>query len=719
MKKYILIILLTPFAAYAQNSFKAIVKNSETGTPLAGASVIIKKLKLGATANDVGFVALKNIPRGKYEITFSYSGFEEQDREITFPLKDTSRILEIDLKEQETSLGEVVVSSTRSSRTIKNIPTRVEVVSGDEIAEEGKMKPGNISKLLLESTGITSQQTSAVSGSKNIRIEGLYGTYTQMLRDGMPLYSGYSGGLSVMQIAPLDLAQVEFIKGSASTLYGGGAIAGLINLVSKTPQPKKDFSVMLNGTTAKGLDASTFYSKKFGKTGTTVFASYNYNGAYPAGNTGLTSIPKTSRFTINPKLFFYPNKNTSGFFGVNVSSENRYGGDLKVIEGKADSIHQYFEKNLTMRTSTQFNLEHRINDESRIQFKNSVGFFDRKILKPGTAFHGQQISSFSEFNYAHTNDKSEWITGANVWTEDFKTLDSTNLPYRLTTLGVFVQNTFTASRWLSLETGLRVDYNTPPPDNKLKGFFILPKVNALFQINEHWSSRIGGGLGYKMPSPFNEDAEEKGYEQILPVNLKTTAAERSYGLNGDVNFDTHIGDATLSLNQLLFYTRLNQPLILRGNEFVNANGFTDTKGGETNIKLAIDPWQFFIGYTYADTRQHFNDKVQWQPLAPKNVLITDFSYELEDNLRAGVEANYRSRQLLTNNSTGKGFVTFDLLFEKMWKHLSVFVNAENITDRRQTRWGAIYTGSITHPDFRDIYAPLDGVVVNSGVKLKL
>ncbi|HZI69415.1 MAG TPA: hypothetical protein VFD44_06885, partial [Hanamia sp.] len=67
MKKYFLIILLTPLSTYAQNTFKAIVKNSETGTPLAGASVIIKKLKLGATANDVGFVALKNIPPGKYQ----------------------------------------------------------------------------------------------------------------------------------------------------------------------------------------------------------------------------------------------------------------------------------------------------------------------------------------------------------------------------------------------------------------------------------------------------------------------------------------------------------------------------------------------------------------------------------------------------------------------------------------------------------------------------
>src|SRR5690606_12116983 len=131
---------------------------------------------------------------------------------------------------------EVEISSTRSARTSGDIPTRVEFMDGEELAEKGNMKPGDIRMLLNESTGIQTQQTSATSYNSSIRIKGLDGKYTQLLRDGMPLYSGFSGGLSLMQIAPLDLKQVEVIKGGASTLYGGGAIAGLVNLISKTPQ---------------------------------------------------------------------------------------------------------------------------------------------------------------------------------------------------------------------------------------------------------------------------------------------------------------------------------------------------------------------------------------------------------------------------------------------------------------------------------------------------
>ncbi len=133
-----------------------------------------------------------------------------------------------------------MVSATRSRRSFEQLPTRVEILGGEEITEKANMKPGDIRMLLNESTGIYVQQTSATSFNSSIRIQELDGKYTQLLRDGMPMYSGFSGGLSLLQIAPLDLQQVEVIKGASSTLYGGGAIAGLVNLVSKKPSDEAE-----------------------------------------------------------------------------------------------------------------------------------------------------------------------------------------------------------------------------------------------------------------------------------------------------------------------------------------------------------------------------------------------------------------------------------------------------------------------------------------------
>jgi iron complex outermembrane receptor protein len=86
---------------------------------------------------------------------------------------------------------------------------------------------------------------------------------TQILKDGFPVYSGASSGLGLLQTPPLDLKQVEIIKGSAST--GGGAIAGLVNLVSKTPTEERELRLLINGTSAGGLDINGFYSQRFDK----------------------------------------------------------------------------------------------------------------------------------------------------------------------------------------------------------------------------------------------------------------------------------------------------------------------------------------------------------------------------------------------------------------------------------------------------------------------
>src|SRR5262249_25881414 len=148
--------------------------------------------------------------------------------------------------EEKEDLEEVVIHSTRTSRTINNTATRVETIDAEEVEEKSNMRPSNVSMLLHESTGLQVQQTSATSGNANIRVQGLDGKYTQLLKDGYPNFGNFASGLSLLEIPPLDLAQVEIIKGPSSTLYGGGAIAGVINFISKMPKEKPGYNFIFN-----------------------------------------------------------------------------------------------------------------------------------------------------------------------------------------------------------------------------------------------------------------------------------------------------------------------------------------------------------------------------------------------------------------------------------------------------------------------------------------
>ncbi|MBD0779968.1 TonB-dependent receptor [Maribacter sp. ANRC-HE7] len=722
MKKIIMlcIAVINITAIFGQNTLNTIIRDSETNETLIGATAVLQGTTNGVSADMDGRIALKNIPNGEQTIVFSYMGYKTRKETFNFPITATAPIV-ILLESSGEHLEEVVILSTRSSRTIDNVATRVETISGEELDEKGNMKPGDIRMLLNESTGIQTQQTSATSYNSSIRIQGLDGKYTQILRDGLPLYAGFSGGLSLMQIAPLDLQQVEVIKGASSTLYGGGAISGLVNLISKMPKEEREISFVINGTSALGLDLSGFYSQKFKKFGTTIFASYNLGSPYDPADIGLTAIPKFNRYTINPKFYFYLNEKTTFNLGFNNTAEDRIGGDIKYIEGNGNSVNAYFEENKTNRFSTQLGFERIVDEKSKFALKNSVSYYDRTIEIPDFKFSGIQLASFSEANYNHKSEKSEWIGGLNLWTDKFtqsevSTTDAVD--YNYTTVGAFVQNTWNATDKLILETGLRGDYQ-----NEF-GFFVLPRISALYKLSENFSTRLGGGLGYKTPTVFTEDAERIQFKNVLPLNVDNTSAEESIGANLDVNYKTALSDKSIfTINALFFYTQVKDPLILapianNAFEFQQPNGYIDTKGVETNTKVTYGDFKLFVGYTYADVNQHYNGTSTTFPLVAKHRLNNVLMYEVEEKLKMGLEAYYFSPQKLNNGRTGKQYWLTGFMVEKLWENFSIFINFENFIDTRQSKFDTIYTGTITNPIFNDIYAPVDGFVINGGIKIK-
>lgn len=708
--------------AIAQHDLKVLVKG-KGGEPLAAASVSVAGLDRAGVSDSLGLATLRDLPAGRWMLRVSHVGYASKEVSVRLPQATTGPVvvlLEVAAKEEQ----EVVVTSTRSNRSIRNIPTRVEVISGEELEEKGNMRPGDIRMMLNESTGIQTQQVSAISANSSIRIQGLDGRYTQLLKDGFPLYAGFSGGLGLLQTPPLDLRQVEIIKGASSTLYGGGAIAGMINLVSKVPKPERELRFLVNGTSAGGLDVDGFYGQRWKKWGITLYGGRSSNAAYnPSGEVQFSAIPRFDRYVFNPKLFLYFSERTRLNLGVNLSWENRIGGDMQYLRGHGDSTHSYFERNKSQRFSTQLSLEHRFNEHSSLTVKNSVGSFDRTITIPGYVFNGRQWSSYSEVAYSRRGSSMDWVAGLNVYTDGFREHHTDSFPgrnYQQNTLGGFVQHTWTVSKWLQTEAGLRSDYVVDD------GWAVLPRVSALFKWSPAWTSRIGGGMGYKTPTIFTEETERIQYQGVLPISSDGNRLERSYGANADVNYRTSLldGRLTLTVNQLFFYTRIQDPLVLdtlAGPKYQlsNSSGYLQSKGFETNVRLGYGDLKLYLGYTFTDA--HLNEKgvIRENPLTVRHRLNNVLVYEKEDKWKLGLEGYYYSTEPLNDGKTGKAFWTFGFMVEKIWERWSLFINFENFTDTRQTRFDTIYTGPASRPTFRDIYAPLDGRVVNGGVKLRL
>jgi iron complex outermembrane receptor protein/outer membrane receptor for ferrienterochelin and colicins len=724
--RLIILLLLTgiSFISNAQQKLHLKIVERETKIPVP-ASIILKSTPKGYSADSNGAALILFAANGDYTLVVSAAGYEEKETNIRIPY--SSDTLEIELESTQDDMEEIIVQSTRISRTIANIPTRVETIAFEEIDEKSNMRPANISMLLHESTGIQVQQTSATSANASIRIQGLDGRYTQLLKDGFANFGNFSSGLSVLEIPPLDLKQVEIIKGPASPLYGGGAIAGVVNFISKTPATEPEYRFVLNQSNIGQSNIGGFASQRGLKSGYSILALYNKSNPYDVDKDDFTEVPKSGEFTLHPKLFIYPNETTTITIGNSLTAAERTGGDIQVIKNRADSLHQYFEKNKTLRNITTFDFDKRLGKRGRLVAKQSFSAFDRTITVPSYTFAGVEYNGYTDISYIRNIDQHALVLGGNFLYSKFNEKDqsSSNRDNTTMTGGLYGQYTWDATDKIILESGLRIDvvtYKNSIYSNS--EVVLLPRASLLIKYNHNWSSRIGAGMGYKTPTLFTEETETIQYRNVEQLN--NVKSERSYGGTADVNFRTNISnDLAFTFNHMFFYTWIDAPLILdnytnNAYRFINASGPVQSAGFETNARFIFkDHFKLFLGYTFTNTKAKYLPGNQYLPLVPRDKLNTALIYEKEGLIKVGLEGYFTGKQYLSDGTRTPVFSEFGFMAEKIFKRFSVFINLENITDTRQSKYKNVVNGSHLDPTFDEIWTHTEGFVVNGGVKIRL
>ena len=721
------------FSAQAQERITIKVIDQETETALIGVKVFITATGAGGMTNVEGEITLDNLPAENFDVSFRYLGYYDTLFTVKRPLNfEATYVFSLVSKSEE--LDEIIVEATRSNKSIANLPTRTEVLT-DEIDEAASMEASKISHLITHSTGIQVQTTSATSNGAVVRVQGLNGRYTQLLKDGFPMFGGFSGSLDIMQIPPLDLRQVEYIKGSASTLYGGGAIGGLINLLSKKPNSNETL-LHLNVSHIGAKDFNSFTSRRFGKWGFTNLASLHTHSPYDADTDGYTDIAQVAKFNFNPKLYFYPDKKTELYLGAMVTNDNRAGGDMKLLENESpDTNHFYYDRQTSKRYTSQFLFARELGEKSRLTVKNSLSYFNRYIdirknkFGQRTRFAGNQINSFSEVNYTLNAEKHNLNIGLNFYTDQFKEQDLSNNPLRnqyYTTTGAYVNHLWDIHEKFSLETGFRSDYVIANSSEGKNGgeVFYLPRISALYKLAKSFSIRAGGGMGYRMPTIFNEESEPYGYESINSIDFKNVTAERSINGNIDFKFQSTFGtdNILLSLNQMFFYNVIDNAVLLfqTGSSLSYLNsGQVQSRGFESQIKLTF--WQFtwFFGYTYTDAYWSSGNVQSSLTLTPTHSIKGDLLFVEEDKWRIGWDYELKSAQLLSTGQLTPSLFTTGVIVERTLQNFVIFLNAENFTDVRQSKYGSIISLPNETPQFTEIWAPLDGFFFNAGLKIKL
>ncbi len=720
MQRFIVLFFLLTIGKVVSAQYKLSVscRDKSTNEPVAKVTIAVNSINK-SVADEKG-EALISLVSGKYSFVFSAIGYSDQSLHLDIK-KDTSITVVLEIASKNLD-AVTVISSTRNNQRIENSPLKVEVLGREEMDEENTIKPGNIASILGDISGIQIQQSSAISGNSNVRIQGLDGRYTQILRDGLPLYDGFSGGFGILSIPPLDLKQVELIKGSASTLYGGGAIGGLVNIISRRPTAKQEAVFTFNKSTLKETNFNTFISKRYKKTGYTFFGGYTIQRKADVNKDGFSDVPDINAVIVHPRLFFYPDNKTTIIAGYTAIFEKRNGGDMEVLKGKPDAAHQYFEKNNTTRHSGEVLMERKLPGTSKMELKGSISSFDRAITTNTHRFKGNQVNYYTELTFVIPYKTNNLVAGVNIVGDKFSKQQPSDLiplnNFSNSTAGLFVQNTWNIKEKTTIEAGLRDDYHNT------YGNFLLPRIALFHRFNEAWAARAGIGFGYKTPNPLSPQVVDYAIENIqpLPAAIK---AEKSVGYNAEVNYKKEWENKNeLFINHAFFLTQISSPVI--ANEmangdilFNNASKSVISKGFDTYIRAVIHSWEIYLGYTYTIAERKYLLQNQFMPLTPKHrmafTVVRDFE---EKGWRLGLEGSYNGGQYRFDGSTTPAyFFTAAMIEKKFGKKVSIVLNGENLLDFRQSQKEALYTGTVTNPAFSPLWAPIDGRVINLSLKV--
>lgn len=386
LPRFLLAVLLVLPVALRAQSLRFVVRDSTSRQPLIGASVGVPGTGIGGTTDAQGAVQLAPAPALGTRLRVEALGY--RPRLVAAPTPGGAPIVLL-LASSAAEIDEVVVTATRTNSRIEDQPERVEVLGEEEMREENGIKPGNIASLLGDIAGTQIQPTSPTTGNADLRIQGLQGQYSQILRDGLPLYGGFAGSFGILSVPPLDLRQIELLKGSNSTLFGGGAIAGLVNLVSKTPTlGTPQFTATLNQTTLNETNLNGFAAQRGRRVGYSVFVGFTRQQDVDVDGDSFVDVPRVRSLNVHPRFFLYPTAHSQLAVGYTGTFESRRGGQQTAVRDDVATLGgtTYFVNNTSQRHTVDAVYTNDSVGTGHLTLKGAITSFGRDVLTNTVAF---------------------------------------------------------------------------------------------------------------------------------------------------------------------------------------------------------------------------------------------------------------------------------------------------------------------------------------------
>jgi outer membrane receptor for ferrienterochelin and colicins len=679
--------------------------------------ILVRSGSVGVTT-DAGGRARLVLPAGHRTLALTRIGFEPKQVSVVVIADSTVSVtVDVAMEGMMPTMEAVAVSATRLERLVERSPLRVEVLDEMEVDENTLMAPSGITMLLNETPGLRVQAASPSLGTGSVRILGLSGQYTAMLADGLPLYGGASSALGPLDISPVDLRRVELIKGAASSLYGGQALGGVINFISKAPNGRNE--LLLNRRTMDVTDAATWLSRRFSDhAGASLLVSGTTQGAFDVDDDGWGDQARARRWGVRPRFSFDDDRGRSFFVTAGYAYDDRQGGTLgSAVAPDGMPFHEGLtgrraDAGLTMRIPQ--------GDSAHLAVRLALTTNGRvRRFGPGPLERDRSSTGFAEVTRLTRAEESALLVGAAVQVDGYHNKLNAGFDHDWVTPGIFV----TGDRDLgpfTVSASLRGDHNSET------GFMLTERLALLVRPADEWFVRLSGGTGFAPPAPMTEEIEAIGLRAIQPGPLRD---ERSVGLMADLT-GRLLGAEFLftgygsSIKRAIQLVETGDPSL--SGTLRNSSGPTRISGAE-----AAAIWRFggdnkfLLTYGYArGTRSNASTgQREPVPLLNRHRVGGDLMLERPGLYRVGIEGIYYGRQALHENpyrSHSKPYVYAMAIAMRQFGPVEVVANFENLLDVRMTEYQSLVRPSPTVGGrwTTDVWAPLEGFMANVALRLR-
>jgi iron complex outermembrane receptor protein len=603
---------------------------------------------------------------------------------------------------------QIVVTAARTGGRIDDQPTRVEVLDREEIEEKMLMTPGDIVMMLNEMGGMRVQSTSASTGAASVRIQGMKGRYTRLLFDGLPLAGQEVGGLGLLQIPPMDLGQVEVIKGVASASYGAGALGGVINLVARRPV-EAFVDALLNQSTLGGTDGVVFLARRVSDRVTgSLLAGGHHQLKRDLDDDEWIDVAGYVRGVMRPRIFWDDGRGNSGAATIGMTAERRNGGAAGALQsriGGPESIE-------TVRADVGAVIQRIVRDRYFVSGRLAATYQKHDHLFFTVRERDRHTNVFGEVSVRGARGPHTWVGGVAYERESLNPRDVGRFEYFHRVPGFFAQDDIQWRDWLTFSAGARVDVHST------YGNLFSPRVAALLR-RSGWTSRVAFGGGFFAASPLTEETEAAGLTRLsMPAPLRV---ERGKSFSIDLTRVIR----SISLTGTIFASAVSDPVqVDRDDRYVirNSDGNATNIGAEVLGTYRKPPFAATANYTVVRSREDRDGERVVTPLTPAHSLSLVGMWERENAGRVGVEFYYTGGQRLESNpyrDRSEGYAVVGVLAERPFGRYRIFINGENLTGVRQTNFDPLLRPSpaIDGRWSVDAWAPIEGRSINAGVRM--